>query len=115
MDLQSIQLMELLGSILVICTALNTVLSFRNNSKKFIDEKNEPFARLEARVTEVERKLELDYKRFEEHEQVIQALKDGQVVTCKGMLAILNHSLHNGNEAEMESALSEMNAWLIKK
>ena len=45
----------------------------------------------------------------------IDNLESGQKAICKGVLALLNHELHNGNNDEMEHAQAGINEYLISK
>lgn len=53
--------------------------------------------------------------RFLKDERHISDLKEGQRVNCIALMAVLNHALHDGNNAEMESALKELQAYLINR
>lgn len=59
--------------------------------------------------------LENDKRRLDNHAKAIDALQEGQKMTCKGVQALLNHELHNGNANEMQEASSELNKWLINR
>jgi flagellar biosynthesis/type III secretory pathway M-ring protein FliF/YscJ len=59
------------------------------------------------------------FKRGERHiaenRDDIRDLKDGMRVSCLANMALLNHAIHNGNTAEMESASAELNKYLINR
>lgn len=78
--------------------------------------------KLEPRFSEIDRKLANDKARIDEHTRVLGALsartdglEAGQKVLCRGVLALLNHELHNGNNDEMEKAQQGINNYLIEK
>ena len=45
----------------------------------------------------------------------INSLEEGQRAVCRGVLALLNHELHNGNTDEMEAAQAGINTYLINR
>lgn len=45
----------------------------------------------------------------------MDSLHDGQRVLCRGVVALLEHALHNGNSEEMERASSNISEWLQEK
>lgn len=45
----------------------------------------------------------------------MEALHNGQRVLCRGVVALLEHALHNGNSEEMERASSNISKWLQEK
>ena len=45
----------------------------------------------------------------------IRILGAGLIVTCKGVKALLEHELHNGNTGEMLSASKAIDDWLFSK
>lgn len=48
-------------------------------------------------------------------EDEVKSLHDGQRVLCNGVVALLEHALHNGNSEEMERASSKIHEWLQEK
>lgn len=53
--------------------------------------------------------------RLRAHEEEIERLKDGQHYMCSGVLALLEHELHNGNAEQMQAASRDINNWLIRR
>lgn len=90
--------------ILAICGAINVI----GATVKLIKELFRP-------QTNVRVMLENDKRRLDNHDKAIDALQEGQKVTCKGVQALLNHELHNGNATEMQEASAELNKWLINR
>ena len=79
-------------------------------------------AKMEPRFAEIDRKLANDKARIDEHTRAIgslsnrtDGLESGQRVLCRGVLALLNHELHNGNNDEMEKAKNGIDNYLIEK
>jgi len=78
--------------------------------------------KLEPRLAEIDRKLANDKALIDNHTRQIaavearqDAMERGQKAQCRGVLALLNHELHNGNSDEMERAQAGMNDYLIEK
>lgn len=66
--------------------------------------------------------LHADKKRLDAHDTRITALetgmqdtKDGQRVLMQGVMALLEHELHNGNSVQMEEASRKIQAHLLSK
>lgn len=54
--------------------------------------------------TDTEKKLATDKQRLDNHENDIKDLQESTKVLCSGVLALLDHELHNGNTEQMEKA-----------
>ena len=52
---------------------------------------------------------------LEKHEKEIAELREGLTCMCQASQALLNHSLHNGNNSEMEDASDAIAKYLRKK
>lgn len=55
-------------------------------------------------TTDTAKKLATDKERLDQHEKAIRDLEQSQQVLCSGLLALLDHELHNGNGDEMKKA-----------
>lgn len=78
--------------------------------------------KLEPRFAEIDRKLSNDKALLDAHTRQIVAIEkrqdgfeNGQKAANRGILALLNHELHNGNNEEMEHAKQVMDDYLIEK
>lgn len=78
--------------------------------------------KLEPRFAEIDKKLANDKARIDEHTRAIDGLSRrtdgleiGQRALCRGVMALLNFNLHNGNTDEMEKANTGINDYLIQK
>jgi hypothetical protein len=78
--------------------------------------------KLEPRFADIDRKLANDKARIDDHTRAIDALsrrtdglETGQRALCRGVMALLNFNLHNGNTDEMEKANNGINDYLIQK
>ena len=65
--------------------------------------------------TQSEQRFQRGEKHIAENRDDIRDLKDGLRVSCIANMALLNHAIHNGNTAEMESASAELNKYLINR
>lgn len=54
--------------------------------------------------TATAKKLANDKVRLDSHDDAIKALKDSNRVLCNGVMALLDHELHNGNADQMQRA-----------
>lgn len=75
-----------------------------------------------AKSDDVQTCLHADKKRLDAHDTRISDLEtglkdtqDGQRVTMQGVMALLEHELHNGNSEQMEQASREIRAYLLSK
>lgn len=79
-------------------------------------------AKMEPRFADIDRKFANDKMLIEAHTRQIgeigkrvDSLETGQKAQCRGILALLNHELHNGNSDEMEAAKKGMDNYLIER
>lgn len=61
---------------------------------------------------EMEKKLANDKNRLDNHETAISELKRSNQVICAGVMALLDHELHNGNASQMEEARDNLMDYL---
>jgi uncharacterized protein HemX len=78
--------------------------------------------KLEPRFAEIDKKLANDKATLDGHTRQIEALasrtdgnENGVKALSRGVLALLNHTLHNGNTDELEHAQQALNDYLIEK
>lgn len=78
--------------------------------------------KMEPRFSEIDRKLANDKEQIDAHTRQINTMEKRQnssdkaeKALCRGVLALLNHELHNGNNDEMEKAKSGIDDYLIEK
>ncbi len=81
--------------------------------------------KLEPRFQDIEKKLDTDKNRLDNHEanikmlsSSISAVTEGMAVTCDALTAILDHELHNGNDDHMQKARDDLQKYtngLIKR
>lgn len=121
-----------LGGIVVLGDKVVDVFRKRKERKRI--EKKEPedrlaeeiskkvMEKLEPRFTEIDGKLANDKIRLDDYARKITLLEEqagtqeaGTRALCRGMLALLNHALHNGNKDEIEEASKAFNEYLTGK
>ena len=95
---------QILNAIVVILAILAAIVAV----DKFVD----VIKKWKAPEKDVISKLQSDKKDIERHEKDIQTLKDGQKAMCSGVIALLDHQLHNGNTDQMEQAKHEITEYL---
>ena len=111
-NLTADKLLLALGVILVLLGAYNTFYTARKNAREEHKRQEQPTNALATSVADINRKLDTDKRRLDGHETLIGGLRDGLMVTCSGVQALLEHELHNGNADEMTSASKEIDKWL---
>ena len=95
----------------------------KDPEKKLADEISaRVLEKLEPRFAEIDKKLANDKATLDGHTRQIEALAtrtngndDGVKALSRGVLALLNHTLHNGNMDELEHAQQALNDYLIEK
>lgn len=65
-----------------------------------------------APTTDTTKKLAHDKERLDAHEKSIKSIQECNQVLCAGMLALLDHELHNGNADQMEAARADILRYL---
>lgn len=108
------KLLLALGVVLTLLGAYNTIASARKNMRDEHTRQQAPTDALVSSVHEINRKLDTDKHRLDSHESRLSGLRDGLMVTCAGVQALLEHELHNGNATEMQAASKEIDIWLRK-
>lgn len=76
----------------------------------------------QKKSSDVQTCLHNDKQRLDAHDGRISDLEtglkdtqDGQRVTMQGVMALLEHELHNGNSEQMEKASSAIRSYLLSK
>lgn len=80
-----------------------------------VDKVIDIFKKWRSPSTDTAKKLATDKARLDEHERSIDDLREGQQVLCSGILALLDHELHNGNSDQMQDARDGIMNYLSKK
>lgn len=77
-----------------------------------VDKVIDVFKKWNAPAADTAKMLANDKRRLEEHDAAISALQDSNRVLCGGILALLDHELHNGNATQMEKARDDIMGYL---
>lgn len=67
---------------------------------------------LQTRINAMENEMKEMKRTIEAHDDHIADLHTGQAAICRGVQALLEHTLHNGNTDEMQSASDGIGKWL---
>ena len=109
---------QLTAFVIVVLALLNLYNVFANARRNAREEKKlqkEPTTTLEGKVTDINKKLDVDKRRLDDHEEKLGDLRNGLMATCAGVQALLEHELHNGNADEMQSASRDIDKWLRER
>ena len=116
--------------ILSLAWAFNIICSAVANFRKAKEKSGEPVRELQNEVNGLKTEVQGMDSRFnemcravngridavehnvEEHTGKLSDLHTGQTELCRGVQALLEHALHNGNEAEMARASQSIGEWL---
>lgn len=104
-----------LVTVVVICGVLVTVLTLIEKVQKLRTTNSKP----QDNILDM---LKNDKNRLDAHEAAIseirvkqRSLEEGQRAVCAGVMALLEHELHNGNSTQMEQASADINRYLLNK
>lgn len=105
--------------ILALCWAWNMVYTALNNARKEKERADAPLNIVRADINKLQNEINEDRGRIEALERVGDAharelvdLHTGQTELCRGVQALLEHALHNGNNDEMQAASASIGKWL---
>ena len=96
------------GGLGIVIGAFNLIASAIKN----LTEMRKPAKEKEENI---ESTLAIMKQRLDRDEQNIKDIAEGQRFICKGVKALLNHELHNGNSDEMQTSSEALDMWLINK
>lgn len=65
--------------------------------------------------TDTARKLDVDKRRLDKHDEEIAALKESNKLQSAALMALLDHELHNGNADQMQKARDDIMYYLQNK
>ena len=80
-----------------------------------IDKAIDIFKKWRAPSSDTAKKLQNDKNRLDDHSQAIKELQKSTGVLCNGVLALLDHELHNGNAEQMQKARDDLMQYLSGK
>lgn len=77
-----------------------------------VDKVIDIFKKWRMPTTDTARKLANDKDRLDGHDEAIRDLQESTQVLCNGILALLDHELHNGNTDQMQDARDDLMNYL---
>lgn len=105
--------------LLALCWAWNMVYTALSNARKEKERADAPINIIRADINKLENEISADRGRIEALERGVDAharelvdLHAGQTELCRGVQALLEHALHNGNADEMQAASASIGKWL---
>lgn len=105
--------------LLALCWAWNMVYTALSNARKEKERADEPINIIRADIIKLRDDISADRGRIEAleresdaHERELDDLHTGQTELCRGVQALLEHALHNGNADEMQAASASIGKWL---
>lgn len=91
----------------------NKYSTFQANRRKDKQIKGQPLDDVQATLKDHAEMLATDKRRIDRLERDVADVRDGQKALVKGVQALLEHELHNGNSEQMEKASTGLNEWLV--
>lgn len=116
--------------ILALAWAWNLIYTALSNARKEKERADAPLKDLENKLKDVEGSVRDMDQRFGEmcrdvnrriddlergynaHSEELRDVHQGQTELCRGVQALLEHALYNGNTGEMEAASQSIGKWL---
>lgn len=93
----------------------NLVCSVRKNAHEEKRRKEQPSLTIEERLKAHDKMLDNDKRRLDDMERKQTDMQRGQMANCRGVQALLEHELHNGNADEMQEASHAIDKWLRER
>lgn len=105
--------------ILALAWAYNLIYGAVTNARAEKKRRDEPLEAIRGDIRALRNDLASDRERItalerdmESHTGELQDVKRGQTELCRGVQALLDHALHNGNGEEMQAASASIGKWL---
>lgn len=105
--------------LLALCWAGNLIYTAITNARKERERSEEPIRAIRGDIQALRNDLMADRERItalerdlEMHSDELKDLHQGQTELCRGVQALLEHALHNGNGEEMQAASTSIGKWL---
>lgn len=105
-DLNATTIGIAIGVLLLLLGVYSSVMSAIKTMREENARKAQPVNDLTTLVRKHAEMLASDKRRIERLEADAQDMRNGQRATIKGIQALLDHELHNGNADQMQSASS---------
>lgn len=105
--------------ILALAWAWNLIYTALSNARKEKERADAPLNDLKTEIGTLKAEIGKDRERItalerdiEGHADELRDLHNGQTEMCRGVQALLEHALHNGNTDEMQAASNSIGKWL---
>ncbi len=95
---------QLMNAIVVLLAVFSAVIT--------VDKVIDIVKKWHAPSSDISKKLDTDKRRLDAHDKAIGDLQDAQRALCAGVMALLDHELHNGNSEQMENARNDIMKYL---
>lgn len=104
---------------LALAWSWNLIYTALANARKEKERADAPLNIVRADINKLQNEINTDRGRIEAlervgdaHERELKDLHTGQTELCRGVQALLEHALHNGNNDEMQAASASIGKWL---
>jgi len=105
--------------VLALAWAWNLIYTALTNARKERERAEAPFKAIRDDITHLREDIAADRERIgalergvDSHAVELKDLHTGQTELCRGVQALLEHALHNGNNDEMQAASASIGKWL---
>lgn len=116
MERLTFEMLLITGVVLSILLGVyNTVMQARKYNREERQLRNQPTLTMEEKIRNHEVALAADKRRLDRLELDMKDTRDGQKYMVRGIQALLEHELHNGNANQMQSASDDLSKWLTSK
>lgn len=104
---------------LALAWAWNLIYTALTNARKEKERADAPLNIVRADINKLRNDIAADRERIgalergvDAHARELEDLHTGQTELCRGVQALLEHALHNGNNDEMQAASASIGKWL---
>lgn len=98
--------------LLALAWAWNLIYTAITNARKEQERSREPIKELTGKLTALSFRVTDLERGHAAHADELRDLHAGQTELCRGVQALLEHELHNGNNEEMQAASTSLGKWL---
>lgn len=105
--------------ILALCWAWNLLYTALTNARKERERAEEPIRAVRGDIATLRSDLTADRERITALERDVEGygaemrdVHQGQTELCRGVQALLDHAIHNGNTDELQASSTSIGKWL---
>ena len=106
---------ELIAGILAICTGVTVIATAISWLAKGVAKMSDPQRKLDERITKMEERLARHDELLGKDKARLEAIEEGNRVTQRAILALLEHGIDGNNVEAMRSAKDELTKYLIER